>query len=88
MYWGGKIIIFDEPTNNLGVKEKKRVINLIKEIQDKYKVSIIIISHDLNDIFKLVDRIIVLRNGEKIAEKMKVETSRSELVSLITGLKE
>jgi len=86
IYWGGKIIIFDEPTNNLGVKERKKVINLIKEIREKYKISIIIISHDLNDVFELVDRVIVLRNGEKIAERMKDKTSHRELVSLITGL--
>ena len=43
MYWGGKILIFDEPTNNLGSDQQRRVIDLIKRIRDEYNVSIIVI---------------------------------------------
>jgi len=85
IYWGGKIIIFDEPTNNLGVKEQKRVIDLIKQLRDKYNIAIIIISHNLFHVFELVDRIIVLKNGRKIAERVKNDTTQHEIVSLITG---
>jgi len=86
VYWGGKILIFDEPTNNLGVKQEKKVIDLIKKIRDTYNVSIIVISHNIAHVFELVDRIIVLRNGEKVGEKIKDETNPNQIVSMITGV--
>lgn len=86
VYWGGNIIIFDEPTNNLGVKEQRVVLNLISKLRDEHNISIIIISHNLYHVFELVDRIIVLRNGQKVGERIKEETSQNEIVSLITGL--
>lgn len=86
VYWGGQIIILDEPTNNLGVKQERRVIDLIKRIRGKYNISIIIITHNINHVFELVDRIIILRNGKKIGERIKDETSPNEIVSMITGI--
>jgi ABC-type sugar transport system ATPase subunit len=86
VYWGKKIIILDEPTNNLGVNEQRQAINLIKQLRDEYDMSIIIISHNLYHVFELVDRIIVLGNGEKIGERIKGETTTNEIVSMITGV--
>ncbi len=87
VYWGGKILIFDEPTNNLGVKEQSKAIDLIRNIRTTYKdVSIIVITHNLYHVFELVDRIIILRNGKVIGEKETSKTTRNEVVSLITGL--
>ena len=86
VYWGGKILIFDEPTNNLGVKQERRIIELIKKIRKEYGVSIIIISHNIAHVFELVDRIIVLRNGKVVGEKLKVETNTNEIISMITGV--
>ena len=86
VYWGGKILIFDEPTNNLGVKQERRIIDLIKKIRKEYGVSIIIISHNIAHVFELVDRIIVLRNGKVIGEKLKAETNTNEIISMITGV--
>ncbi|MCD4669767.1 MAG: ATP-binding cassette domain-containing protein [Actinomycetia bacterium] len=87
VYWSAKILIFDEPTNNLGVREQAKAINLIRTIRDTHpEVSIIIISHNLYHVFELVDRIIVLRNGQVIGEREKDETTRHEIVSMITGL--
>ena len=85
VFWGGKILIFDEPTNNLGVNQERKVIDLIKKIRDTYKVSVIVISHNIEHVFELVDRIIVLRNGEKVGEKIKSETNPTQIVSMITG---
>jgi ABC-type sugar transport system ATPase subunit len=85
IYWGGKILIFDEPTNNLGVVQERKIINLIKKTRDEFNVSIIVISHNIAHVFELVDRIIVLRNGKKIGEKIKAKTNTNEVVSLITG---
>lgn len=86
VYWGGQILIFDEPTNNLGAKQEKNVSKLIKRIRDKYNVSIIIITHNIKHVFELVDRIIVLRNGKKIWESIKDRTNPNEVVSMITGI--
>jgi len=86
VYWGGKILIFDEPTNNLGVKQERKVLDLIKKLRDDFHVSIMIISHNIAHIFELVDRIVVLRNGEKVGERVKRETNANEIVSMITGV--
>ncbi|MBM3706791.1 MAG: sugar ABC transporter ATP-binding protein [Actinobacteria bacterium] len=87
VYWSAKILIFDEPTNNLGVKEQAKAINLIRAIRDTHpEVSIIVITHNLYHVFELVDRIMVLRNGQVIGERERDKTTRNEIVSMITGL--
>ncbi|MFC2159803.1 ATP-binding cassette domain-containing protein, partial [Actinomycetota bacterium] len=86
VYWGGKILIFDEPTNNLGAKQERKIIELIKKIRDEFNISIIIISHNIAHVFELVDRIIILRNGEVVGEKIKNQTNPNEIVSMITGI--
>jgi len=86
VYWGGKILIFDEPTNNLGVKQERRVLDLIKKLREEFDLSIIVISHNIAHVFELVDRIIVLRNGKIVGEKLKNETNTNEIVSMITGV--
>jgi fructose transport system ATP-binding protein len=86
IYWGGKILIFDEPTNNLGVKQERKIIELIKRIRSDFGVSIIVISHNIAHVFELVDRIIVLRSGRKTGERRKDQTTMNEIVSMITGV--
>jgi len=86
VYWGGKILIFDEPTNNLGVAEQKTILDLIVKLREEQNLSILIISHNLYNVFQIVDRIIVLRNGEKVGERLTKETNQNEIVSMITGL--
>jgi ABC-type sugar transport system ATPase subunit len=86
VYWGKKILIFDEPTNNLGVKQERKALDLIKKLREELKLSIIVITHNISHIFELVDRIIVLRNGEKVGERMKEETNPNEIVSMIIGV--
>lgn len=88
IYWGGKILIFDEPTNNLGVQQERKIIDLIKRIRVEFGVSIIVISHNIAHVFELVDRIIILRNGQIIGERIKEKTNMNEIVSMITGVAE
>lgn len=88
VYWGGNILIFDEPTNNLGATQQRNIISLIKRIRDEYGVSIIVISHNIAHVFELVDRIVVLRNGKKVGERLKKDTNPTEIVSMITGVHE
>ena len=86
VYWGGQVLIFDEPTNNLGVIQEKKVIKLIKRIRKEYNISIIVITHNIAHVFELVDRIIVLRNGEVVGERIKSDTNPNEIVLMITGI--
>ncbi len=71
----------DEPTAALGVPEQRNVMDLIKRLREK-KVAIIFISHNLADIFQASDRIVVLRRGLKVGEKLIAETNGDEIVKL------
>lgn len=86
VYWGGQVLIFDEPTNNLGAIQERKVIELIKRIRKEYNVSIIVITHNIAHVFELVDRIIVLRNGKVVGERIKSDTNPNEIVLMITGI--
>jgi fructose transport system ATP-binding protein len=86
VYWGGKILIFDEPTNNLGVKQEKIVMDTIKKIKNELKISMIIISHNINHVMELADRIVIFLNGKVVGERIKKDTNHNEIVSLITGI--
>lgn len=82
--WGGKLIIMDEPTAALGVKESRRVLDLARQLKEK-GCSVIIISHNLRHVFSVADRIVVLRGGQKVGEKKKEETTMDEIVKLMVG---
>lgn len=84
VFWSKKIVIMDEPTAALGVKEAYNVLQLIRNFKDK-NISVIIISHNLQHVFSVVDRIMVLRRGEKAGVVNAHETSANEVVSMITG---
>jgi len=79
-----KIVIMDEPTAALAVKEVNEVLNLTLELK-KSGVSIIIISHRLQDIFAIADRIMVLRRGVKVGDNKIEEVSSDDIVKLIVG---
>ena len=82
LYWKAKLLIMDEPTAALGVPEQRNVMDLIKKLKEQ-KVSIIFISHNLNDIFQASDRIVVLRRGIKAGEKFIKDTNSNEIVKLM-----
>lgn len=82
--WGGIIIILDEPTAALGVEESEKVLKLIQQLKEE-GVSVMMISHSLNYVFKVADRIVVLRRGKKVGSKIASETHPNEIVELITG---
>lgn len=90
VFWGKKVIIMDEPTAALGVREAKAVLDLIIEIK-KYVSGIILITHNIEHIMKVADRVIVLRNGERagtIVFKDYVDKRadlHNDIVKLITG---
>lgn len=82
-----KLVIMDEPTAALAVKEVSKVLDLIHGLKD-HDVSIILISHRLQDIFAVCDRIMVLRQGEVVGNTPTAETNMDEIVALITGAQE
>ena len=79
-----KLIILDEPTSALGVQETARVEEIIRGLKAR-GVPLIIISHNLRQVFDLVDRIYVFRQGRIICSRLKSETTPEEIVGLITG---
>jgi ABC-type sugar transport system ATPase subunit len=79
-----RIVIMDEPTAALAVKEVNEVLNLIIELRSQ-GISVIIISHRLQDILAVGDRIMVLRQGKNVGDLNVAETTMNEVVGLIVG---
>ena len=84
IYWNAKLLIMDEPTAALGVPEQRKVVALVKSLKDQGK-GVIFISHNLQDIFAVADRIIVLRRGINAGERRPAETDTDEIVRLMVG---
>jgi len=84
VYWDAAILIMDEPTAALGVPEQRKVISLIHQLKAQGR-GIIFISHNLQDIFAVSDRIIVLRRGILAGERKIAETNHDEIVKLMVG---
>ena len=87
VYWDAKLMIMDEPTNNLGVPEQHKVLELIRTLKDR-GVPVILITHILPDAFAVTDRVIVMHRGRKVTEKITAETNTEELVQYMVGAKE
>jgi simple sugar transport system ATP-binding protein len=79
-----RVVIMDEPTAALAVKEVGKVLDLIKNLRDS-GVSVILISHRLQDVFNVCDRVMVLRSGQRISERVIKETTMDETVKYIVG---
>ncbi len=84
VYWNAQILIMDEPTAALGVPEQRKVISLIHQLKAQGR-GVIFISHNLQDIFAVSDRIVVLRRGVQAGERRIAETSHDEVVKLMIG---
>jgi len=84
IYWNAKVLIMDEPTAALGVAQQQQVLALVNSLKD-HGLGIILISHQMHDVFEVADRIIVMRRGEKVGDLIKKETTTSEVVNLIVG---
>jgi ABC-type sugar transport system ATPase subunit len=84
IYWKAELLIMDEPTAALGVPEQRKVRELIMRLKTQ-GVAVIFISHNLQDIFAVADRILVLRRGLKAGERLPAETTGDEIVKLMVG---
>ena len=84
IYWNAKLMIMDEPTAALGVAEQRKVLTLVRTLSNQ-GVPVILISHNMQDVFAVCDRIVVMRRGRKVGERRVAETSPDEIVGLIVG---
>ena len=84
IYWDAKVLIMDEPTAALGVAEQKKVLNLVRTLKDQ-GIGIIIISHQMYDVFEVADRLAVMRRGLLVGERIVKDTTADEVVGLIVG---
>ena len=84
--WKAEIIIMDEPTAALAIKEVGKVLDLIKTLKE-HGVAVIIISHRMDDIFYACDRVMALFQGTNFADAPLVETNRNEVIGWIMGTK-
>ena len=79
-----KIVLMDEPTAAISVRQVAEVLDLIRRLRDA-GISVVLISHRMPDVFAVCDRIVVLRRGRKVADKATTSTSPEEITGLITG---
>jgi D-xylose transport system ATP-binding protein len=82
--WNSKVVILDEPTAALGVAQTRQVLDLVKRLGEQ-GLAVILISHNLHDIFEAADSITVLRLGQNVAEFKRTETNQQEVVEAITA---
>jgi ABC-type sugar transport system ATPase subunit len=84
LLWGRRIVILDEPTAALGVRETGQVLEVIRGLREQ-DVSVIIVSHNMQQLMSVADRITVMRLGRSIATRTVKDTEVNEIVGLITG---
>ena len=82
--WNSTLVILDEPTAALGVAQTAQVLALVKRLGEQ-GLAVILISHNLHDIFEVADSITVLRLGQNVAEYKRTETNQQQVVEAITA---
>ena len=82
--WNSRLVILDEPTAALGVAQTRQVLDLVARLAEQ-GLAVVLISHNLHDIFEVATRITVLRLGRNIAEFERATTTQQEVVSAITA---
>jgi ABC-type sugar transport system ATPase subunit len=84
-HWATNLILMDEPTAALGVTETSKVEEIIAGLRAR-SLAILVVSHSLDQVFRLSDHICILRRGKQIGVRQTKQTDRNEIVSMITGL--
>jgi D-xylose transport system ATP-binding protein len=82
--WNSRLVVLDEPTAALGVAQTRQVLDLVKRLGEQ-GLGVVIVSHNLHDIFEVADNITVLRLGQNVAEFKRTETTQQEVVEAITA---
>ncbi len=81
--WNSKVVVLDEPTAALGVAQTEQVLNLVRRLADK-GLAVVLISHNLNDIFQVADNIAALYLGNMAAQVKKTDVTTNQVIELIT----
>jgi simple sugar transport system ATP-binding protein len=79
-----QIVLMDEPTAAISVRQVAEVLSLIGRLRE-HRIAVVLISHRMPDVFSVADRVVVLRRGEKVADKPIAQSSPEEVTGLITG---
>jgi D-xylose transport system ATP-binding protein len=82
--FASRIVILDEPTAALGVREARGVLDLIRRLRDDGK-AVIVVSHAMDHVMEIADRAVVMRRGRKVGELVPTAESQQRIVSLIVG---
>jgi D-xylose transport system ATP-binding protein len=82
--WNSKLVVLDEPTAALGVAQTRQVLDLVRRLVEK-GLGVVLISHNLHDVFEASDRVTVLRLGRRVAVLKTAETSQQAVVHAITA---
>jgi len=82
--WNSKLVILDEPTAALGVAQTAQVLELVRRLADN-GLAVVIISHNMNDVFAVADRIVVLRLGRNAGDFVTAQATQAMIVAAITG---
>jgi D-xylose transport system ATP-binding protein len=82
--WNSKLVILDEPTAALGVAQTRQVLDLVKRLGEQ-GLAVVIVSHNMSDVFEVADYLTVLRLGRNVAEFKRSETTQREVVEAITA---
>ena len=82
--WNSKLVILDEPTAALGVAQTRQVLDLVRRLAER-GLGVVLISHNLHDVFEVSDRITVLRLGQNVAQITTADTTQQEVVHAITA---
>jgi D-xylose transport system ATP-binding protein len=82
--WNNRVVFLDEPTAALGVAQTRQVLDLVKRLREQ-GLAVVIVSHNLNDVFEVADRITVLRLGQTVGVYEAAKTNQQEIVQAITA---
>ncbi len=82
--FASKVVILDEPTAALGLRESRHVLDLIRRLRDQNR-AVIVISHAMDHVIEVADRAVVMRRGRKVGEEVPRRENRQRIVSLIVG---
>lgn len=82
--WGSHVVVMDEPAAALGVRQSEQVLSFIRGLSER-GIAVIFISHNMQHVLRVTDRVVVLRHGEKVGELITRETHARDIVTLITG---
>lgn len=85
IYFRSKLLILDEPTAALSVREASRILNLIKSLRKSFKFSVIVITHNIYHVYEVADRFVFLDRGVKIGESKKSEVSVQDVIDTIAS---